>query len=555
MNGVKYKNFEQASFEDIMVYSVIPPHPFWDAVANYIDFSFADKLCAPLYSPIGQHPYAPSLKLKIHLVQRYYNISDREMELKIVGDIFIKRFLGVPISLAKFDHSTIALDRSRLGADIFHACHVNILAQALNLGMWGQDDDRWLVDAFHTHANVATPSVYELIQQAAQKLVRYLKRHNPARYEKLKENMDVGAFFRKPKREVTGSERNLAFSNLCVLAFSLVAWLERADTDDMDTQWKNDNEQETAKQQREVLLRILRENVTPKLPDENQSPSSENVEPQKEDIQYVEQDKNNKPSDRVVSAHDPEVRVGHKSKKLAFIGDKTQVVESANSHLVLNAEPIPGNEVDGIALESVVKAVVDEFDKRPKEVVADSAYGSAENRDKLSKGLHILLTAPLPKFTNPSGKAFRAEDFTYIPERDVVVCPSGHTSVRKNHIKQSKGTQHGFAEEDCTACPLRAQCTDHAKGRTVFVSDYWELIQEAKKYNASQEGQEALRARYEIERTNNEMKRHHGLGKPRTRGRSKLRIDVKITSMVVNVKVMVKELLNRGKPLEAPVCL
>ena len=40
-----------------------------------------------------------------------------------------------------------------------------------------------------------------------------------------------------------------------------------------------------------------------------------------------------------------------------------------------------------------------------------------------------------------------------------------------------------------------------------------------------------------------------------TRGRSKLRIDVKITSMVVNVKVMVKELLNRGKPLEAPVCL
>lgn len=554
MNEVKYKNFEQASFEDVMVYSAIPPHPFWDAVAKYIDFSFADKLCAPLYSPIGQHPYAPSLKLKIHLIQRYYNISDREMELKIVGDIFIKRFLGVPVSLAKFDHSTIALDRNRLGADMFHVCHVNILAHALNLGMWGQDDDRWLVDAFHTYANVATPSLYELIQQAAQKLVRYTKRHNPARYEKLKENLDVGAFFRKLKREVQGSERNLAFSNLCVLAFGLVAWMERADTDDMDTKWRDDNEQETAKQQREVLLRILRENVTPKLHDEDQSGSSGNEGPQREDIQYVEQDKKNKPSDRVVSAHDPEVRVGRKSKKMVFIGDKTQVVESAGSHLVLNAEPIPGNEVDGIALESVVKAVVDEFDKRPKEVVADAAYGNAENRDKLSKGLHILLTAPLPKSTNPSGKIFRTEDFTYFLEDDVVVCPGGHTSVRKNYIKQSKGTQHGFAEEVCAACSLRAQCTEHAKGRTVLVSDYWELIQEAKKYNASQEGQEALRARYEIERTNNEMKRHHGLGKPRTRGRNKFRVDVKITSMVVNVKVMVKELLKRCKPLEAPIC-
>ncbi|QQE77337.1 IS1182 family transposase [Alicyclobacillus sp. SO9] len=554
MSGVKYKNFEQASFEDLMVYSAIPPHPFWDMVAKHIDFSFANKLCAPLYSPLGQHPYAPSLKLKIHLIQRYYNISDREMELKIVGDIFIKRFLGVPVSLAKFDHSTIALDRSRLGADIFHACHMNILAQALNHGMWGQDDDRWLVDAFHTYANVAAPSTYELIQQAAQKLVRHLKRRSPAHYAQLKADMDVGVFFRKLKRDVRGTERNLAFSNLCVLGFGLVAWMKRTEADEGVTKWEDPSEQETAEQQCEVLLRILRENVDSKEQDEDSSGSSDSSGPQNRGFQYAELGQKEKPADRVVSAHDPEVRIGHKSKKLAFLGDKTQVVESASSHLVLNAEPIPGNEADGVTLENVVKTVVEQFDKRPKEVVADAAYGSGENRDKLVNGLHIHLTAPLTKVTNPSGKAFRTEDFTYLPEDDVVVCPEGQRSVRRTHIKKSKGSQYGFAEQVCGQCSLRGQCTDHAKGRTVFVSDYWALLQEAKKYNASAQGQEALRARYEIERTNNEMKRHHGLERPRTRGRKKLRIDVKITSMVVNVKVMVKTLVERCKPLEAPVC-
>lgn len=551
MSGVQYKNFEQASFEDVMVYTAIPPHPFWDLVVKYIDFSFADQLCAPLYSPLGQRPYAPSLKLKIHLVQRYYNISDREMEFKIVGDIFIKRFLGVPVSLSKFDHSTIALDRSRLGSDMFHACHVNILAQALNLKMWGQEDDRWLVDAFHTYANVATPSAYELIQQAAQKIVRYLKRKNLARYEELKKDIDVGAFFRRLKHDVQGSSRILAFSNLCVLAFGLVAWMERTDAEGGVTKWADKHEQKTAEQQREVLLRILRENVIAK---EAGNPSGPSPAPGDEAIAYVQLSKEKKPTDCVVSAHDPEVRVGHKSKKLSFVGDKTQVVESAGSHLVLNAEPISGNETDGTALESVVKEVVKTFEKRPKEVVADTAYGTGENREKFANGLHIRLTAPFAKVTNPSGKALRTEDFSYLPEDDVVQCPGGHRSIRKAHIRKSKGTQHRFAKEDCAACPLRSQCTDHENGRSVFVSDYWALAQDAKKYNATPEGQEALKARYEIERTNNEMKRHHGLGKPRTRGRAKLRIDVKVTSMVVNVKVMVKTMVDRCNQAQAPVC-
>lgn len=129
MMGVTYKHFGQLSFGDLEVYSVLPEHPIWSKVVEYIDFQFADRICAPLYSTRGPRPYAPSLKLKLHIVQRYYNLSDREMEERVIGDLFIKWFLGLPVRFIGFDHSMIGLDRDRVGSELFNACHHHILAK------------------------------------------------------------------------------------------------------------------------------------------------------------------------------------------------------------------------------------------------------------------------------------------------------------------------------------------------------------------------------------------------------------------------------------------
>lgn len=134
MTDVFYKQFDQLSFADFEVFSVLPDHPIWSRAEEVIDFSFADQICKSLYSSRGQRPFAPSLKLKVHIVQRYYNLSDREMEEKIMGDLFIKRFLGLPVKFTGFDHSTIGLDRDRVGSELFDACHHQILAQAKRKG-------------------------------------------------------------------------------------------------------------------------------------------------------------------------------------------------------------------------------------------------------------------------------------------------------------------------------------------------------------------------------------------------------------------------------------
>jgi hypothetical protein len=541
---IVYKDFAQLSFQDVMVYEAIPPHPFWSLVDKVIDFSFADDLCAPLYSEMGPRPYPPSLKLKAHLVQRYYDISDREMELKIIGDIYIKRFLGLPIDHAKFDHSTLGLDRSRLGAEMFKACHHHILAQALANGLWGQDDDRWLVDAFHTYARVSKPSTYELIRGAIYKVLHHMKVENRVQYDQLEKERDVPAMRRCIKPDTKMKDRWVAFSSLVMHAYGLLTWIKKAEKGHRFP-WELKAHKEFLEHV-DLLERVLRENVQPVDGADSGDPENHNSE---ETQKYREIPNKEKPGDRIVSVHTIDVRAGAKSKTKKFTGDKVQVVESSKSRLILNAEPIPGNENDGEALFGVVEDVMKRHSVTPKEIVADSAYGAIENRHRVQQDLHTRLTSPVPPQGNEKN-LFTNEQFQYLPEQGKVICPGEKTSYRSTYIKQSKGTQFFFRDEDCQGCPMRTQCTTSKAGRTAFFTDHWELLEEAKQYNKSKAGQAAMKTRYEIERTNNEMKNHHGLVRPRTRGRDPLKIDAKLTAMVINLKIMVKALRQGPKSVQ-----
>lgn len=537
-------NFDQLSLADFAVYSSIPPHPFWDEVDKVVDFSFADELCAPLYSPNGRRPYPPSLKLKVHLVQRYYNISDREMELKVIGDIFVKRFLGLPVSHAKFDHSTIALDRSRLGAEMFRACHNHILAQALAYGLWGDEDDRWLVDSFHTYARVAKHDTYELIRRAILKVIRHMKRNNPAMYAELKAQRSVGDMLKKMDSKEEEKLRNLRLSSLVVHAYWLLVWTKRQDEEGVFP-WPSPEAHTTHKDLTALLHRVLQENIQRVDDKDADSGSGTDSGAPDESAKYRELPKDKKPADRIVSVDTPDVRAGTKSKSVQFIGDKIQVVESSKSKLILNVEPIPGNEGDGERLIEVVRQVIDEHKVRPQQIVADSAYGSGENRYRVRNELHTSLVAPVPQYRN-NPDLFLKEEFKYDEETKHVVCPAGKKSYRSQYNNQLRGTQFFFHKDDCNNCPLRAKCTDSKGARTIFLGDHWKLVQEGKQYNATEAGQAALQSRREIERSNNEMKNHHGLKSPRTHGRKALRIDALITAMTVNLKVIVRTLRARS---------
>lgn len=531
---VQYKNFGDLTFADYEVFSQLPDHPFWSRVEKAIDFSFADELCAPLYSSMGQRPYAPSLKLKIHLVQAFENLSDREMETRLMFDIAIKRFVGVPVSFNGFDHSTIGLDRERMGDSLFEACFHYILAQARAHKLWTIQEDRWLIDTFQTFSISKQMSCYRLIKHGILNVIQHLKRCHRPLFEQLEKMLHFKNWFNYVDYSASEEKRLVAFNQLVARAYSLLHWFENDVIKTSFWAWENEKHQLRSLELQAMLYRILMENTRTYTKKEGDH-SSENLELEHERIPREE-----RPKDRIENAHDPDMRFAKKGKRV-FFGDKIQVLESNSSGLIVAIEAIPGNEHDGQRMKKIVQRSIDIHGTHPAEVVGDTAYGGGPNRLALLE-MGLDLCAPVAPASNPSG-LFSSDLFSFDKERLLVTCPANQTTTRCTRNEKHEGFQYRFPKKVCDACPLKEQCTTNKTGRTIMISDNYDMFEAAKCYNESEKGKASLQSRYKVERTNNELANHHDMRHPRTRGRSNLNALAQLKGMIINIKVIVKKLL------------
>jgi hypothetical protein len=538
-NHVRYKTFDQLSFADILVYSKMPDHPFWSHIEKKIDFSFADTLCAVLYSGRGQHPFAPSLKLKIHLIQAYYALSDRQTEEKIIGDLFIKRFLGLPVDFFGFDHSTIGLDRTRMGGAMFQACHLYILAQMHSLGLWGDKNEQWIIDSFPIQVAMSRPGAYRLIQQAMLRIFQLMKSSHRDLF-RLSERSVVhdALLFRLPKNATT-SERMLAFSKLVAQAYGLLQWFQLEDVNTLFQQWPNPATQTTCLRLLAALRQILAENSRLTSP-EDEGPMSGDG-PGTPSVTYVKLPAVDRPSNRIVNVTDVDARMGKKNRSTKIRGYKGQNLMTA-SGVILDTKVVPATEHDRDAMVEMVKGLQHFWGISAREMLGDTAYGHGKQREALNK-LGMFVIAPVMEAKNPTA-LFDLNRFTYDPQSDTYVCPNHQSTYRKHFNAKLDGWQYYFPKKACSLCPLQAECTTSANGRSVFRSAYHGYYEQARIYNASTLGVAEYSLRTRVEPKNNELKNDCGLGIVKTKSKTALTIKMRLAAIVVNLKYAVRRTLN-----------
>jgi len=535
--GVTYKTFGQLGLADFLIYSKLPRHPFWSTVEEKIDFTFADKMCSFLYTGRGQYPYAPSLKLKIHLLQAYYALSDRQTEEKIMGDLFIKRFLGLPVDFFGFDHSTIGLDRTRMGTGLFQACHLYILAQMYHLQLWG-NEDAWIIDSFPVQVRMTKMSAYRMIQQVAQQLTQLLKRYQPRIHTELEHVMEVNAFAPLPAQERSKADYLLAYSKMTTQAYGLLVWLNAHET--LRAPWEQAKAQRRFHKRVAVLAQLLEENTVPTPPDA--PPNSDADSSAKEEQVRSRRPYNERPTSRVLGLRDPDARIGKKGKHVT-LGYKIQNLVTTRG-VILETKVVSADEHDSHAMVGMVRDIVHAFKVLPPSLLADTLYGYGKQRKQL-EALSIPLVAPVPQPSNPK-KLLDHTHFTYDGEADNYLCPQGKRTNRKSAVKASAGWQYKFNRKDCSSCPLQASCTTNKLGRTVFHSDSHELYEKARAYNASLEGTAELGRRSRIEPKNNELKNHCKLDRSWTCSKEAMTMKTYLAATVVNLKLVARRLSPPG---------
>lgn len=172
--------------------------------------------------------------------------------------------------------------------------------------------------------------------------------------------------------------------------------------------------------------------------------------------------------DRVISTVDPDTRHAHKSRSRQQDGYKAHIAVEPDTGLITSCALTPGNTHDGVP---VADLLADE--DAPVQVLADSAYGSAEARKKLADAGHDTVIKPIPlRAAVPGG--YTLDDFTIDIAAGTVTCPSGKTAA----ISRG-GTAHFYAR--CDGCPLRQRCTTSARGRTVNVHPDHDVLVDARR--------------------------------------------------------------------------
>ena len=248
-------------------------------------------------------------------------------------------------------------------------------------------------------------------------------------------------------------------------------------------------------------------------------------------------------SSSLQSPCDPDVTYGHKGK-----GYEVQLVETCveeNPFQVVTAVAVNGaNESD----QKQVTVLLDQVERTcgapPALMHGDAGYGSGENI-VAAKARGTDLAVPIG--ANPSKKYLPLYRFEFSTDGErVLKCPAGNAPDR--HQPTEKGMMACFAMKECRRCPLRDECpTEKRKGRRVLQFGPPDVaVARRRQEQDTSEFKERHKIRSGIEATNSELKRRHGLAKPRVRRQPRIGLAVRLKSLALNLKRYVAHMVNRG---------
>ena len=226
-------------------------------------------------------------------------------------------------------------------------------------------------------------------------------------------------------------------------------------------------------------------------------------------------------------------------------GYNAQAVADANKGVIVACEVSRQEHDKGLLVEMVQKsmqsvAAAPEA-KSPAAVgpvtLADSGYGAgAEIQAAAEKGLRVLV--PPAQGTPARGKAYAAENFRYDAQSESVTCPQGRGLDHEGQtIKDGVVVQRYRCH--CRDCPVRAECTEDAKGRQIEVRPHAAAVQSMRQQLKAAEGADLYKRRGEIiERRFAQLKWHDRFRRWTVRGLEAVSTQWSLLCTTLNLRVL-----------------
>lgn len=189
------------------------------------------------------------------------------------------------------------------------------------------------------------------------------------------------------------------------------------------------------------------------------------------------------------------------------------------------------------------------FDLYPEILVADTAYGSAENLNWLVNSEGILPHIPIIDKSKRTDGTFEKADFVYNLERDAYICPIGlplysAKKVYKNRKTSVGGTdnmiRYRASKYDCKECLLKKYCCPKEPARNVSRHIYEGARDLARELSLTDAYVDSQRRRKKVEMLFAHLKRIMKLDRLRLRGPNGAKDEFLLAATAQNLRKLAK---------------
>ena len=515
---------------------------------------FPDEMFADLFTDVGRRSVPPMIVAVVMVLQRIEGCSDREAVDRFAFDARWKYAAGgLDFDYPGFVHTVLVDMRARLAASarpdrIFDT----VLEVARAAGLVGR---RRVLDSTPIYDAVATMDTVTLVRSAIRGLLRAAGSVLQAQLRAVLTRDDDYAGAGKPVCDFEDPAARVALVD--ALARDGMAALGVLDGRDLP---------QVVTQAGALLATVLGQDL-------------------QADQDGVFRIVRRVAKDRVISTVDPQARHGHKTAARGFDGYKGHLGIDPDSEIITATTVTPGNAGDASVAEGLIadllaepaaaspasdpaqddaiSATADADDSAAGEgqaddnaardgvvgepatagddsthdaargtVYGDNAYGTGGFHDRLEQaGIESRCKTQRPV---AAGGLFGKDRFEVDLVQRSVTCLAGHTTpIRRN----GEGAGIATFGPACSGCPLRAQCTTAAAGRTISVGAHEQQLTDARARQRDPHWVADYRAtRPKVERKiGHLMRRQHGGRRARVRGQTKVAADFSLLAAAVNL--------------------
>src|SRR4051794_38373303 len=162
--------------------------------------------------------------------------------------------------------------------------------------------------------------------------------------------------------------------------------------------------------------------------------------------------------DQQISFTDPDSRSMATSGRSGMVGYNVQVAVDTTNHLIV-AHEVTNVGTDKSQLANMANKAKAALEAESLEAFADRGYFKGEEILACEEA-GITVTLPKPQTSGAkSGGRFGKQDFRYVADEDVYICPAGERLAYHYTNEENGLALHRYWTNACRACALKAQCT------------------------------------------------------------------------------------------------